>query len=111
MSTYLVAFCVGRFAFVQGQAQAGTMVRVLCCPGKIDECQFALRCAVRVLDAYNDFFGMPYALPKMDLIAIPDFPIGAMENWGLVTYRESALLCDEGETDRILDHACRRWRQ
>merc|ERR1719281_900925 len=71
------------------------MIRVLCCPGKIAQCEFALKCAVKALAFYNDFFGIPYPLPKMDMIAIPDFSAGAMENWGLVTYREVALLCDE----------------
>lgn len=97
MSTYLLAFCIGEFDFVQQQALAGTIVRVLSVPGKSLQCSFALNCAVKALNFYNQFFKAQYPLPKLDLIAIPDFPIGAMENWGLVTYRESALLCIEKE--------------
>mmetsp|Transcript_39333 Transcript_39333/g.117666 ORF Transcript_39333/g.117666 Transcript_39333/m.117666 type:complete len:889 (+) Transcript_39333:69-2735(+) len=95
MSTYLLAFCVGEFEFISGQTSAGTIVRVLACPGNIQKCSFALKCTIRALDFYNDFFGIAYPLPKADMVAIPDFAAGAMENWGLVTYREVALLCDE----------------
>jgi puromycin-sensitive aminopeptidase len=55
---------------------------------------FALDCATKSLDAYNDFFGIKYPLPKLDMVAIPEFAAGAMENWGLVTYREVDLLID-----------------
>mmetsp|Transcript_2871 Transcript_2871/g.6741 ORF Transcript_2871/g.6741 Transcript_2871/m.6741 type:complete len:887 (+) Transcript_2871:54-2714(+) len=94
MSTYLLAFCIGEFEFVSGQTSSGTLARIFCCPGKASMCSYALTCCLRALDFYNDFFGIPYPLPKMDMIAIPDFSAGAMENWGLVTYREVALLCD-----------------
>ena len=50
---------------------------------------------MRTLELYDDFFRVPYPLPKLDMIAIMDFAMGAMENWGLVTYREVLLLCDE----------------
>ncbi|KAL0193595.1 hypothetical protein M9458_011891, partial [Cirrhinus mrigala] len=61
---------------------------------KIDQAEFALDAAVKLLDFYDDYFAIPYPLPKQDLAAIPDFQSGAMENWGLTTYRESALLFD-----------------
>merc|ERR1719327_2418277 len=67
----------------------------MACPGNIAKCSYALSSCCRALDFYNEFFGIPYPLPKVDMIAIPDFSAGAMENWGLVTYREVALLCDE----------------
>lgn len=57
-----------------------------------DQLSFALDTAVATLDHYNGFFGVPFPLPKCDLVAVPDFAAGAMENWGLVTYRETALL-------------------
>jgi aminopeptidase N len=63
-------------------------------PRKSDAGVFALHCASKSLDTYDDFFGIPYPLPKLDCVAIPEFAAGAMENWGLVTYREVNLLID-----------------
>merc|ERR1719353_278006 len=57
--------------------------------------EYALKCTVRALEFYNDYFKIPYPLAKVDMVAIPDFSAGAMENWGLVTYRVVDLLCDE----------------
>mmetsp|Transcript_17250 Transcript_17250/g.23737 ORF Transcript_17250/g.23737 Transcript_17250/m.23737 type:complete len:895 (-) Transcript_17250:165-2849(-) len=94
MSSYLVAFCVGEFDFVQAQTEHGVVVRVYTPPGKSSSGQFALDCAVKALDAYDDFFDVPYPLPKLDMVAIPEFAMGAMENWGLVTYREVDVLID-----------------
>eukprot|EP00397_Hematodinium_sp_SG-2012_P006175 GEMP01006203.1.p1 GENE.GEMP01006203.1~~GEMP01006203.1.p1 ORF type:complete len:870 (+),score=182.13 GEMP01006203.1:35-2644(+) len=95
MSTYLLAFIVGEFDLLQDVTKEGTIVRCLAVPGKSSQLKFALKCGVKCLEYYNEFFGLPYPLPKMDMIAIPDFAAGAMENWGLVTYREIDLLCDE----------------
>mmetsp|Transcript_42218 Transcript_42218/g.88662 ORF Transcript_42218/g.88662 Transcript_42218/m.88662 type:complete len:973 (-) Transcript_42218:176-3094(-) len=94
MSTYLVAFCIGEFDYVQAQTSHGVLVRVYTPPGKSDAGVFALDCATKSLDAYDDFFDIPYPLPKLDMVAIPEFAMGAMENWGLVTYREVDLLID-----------------
>ncbi|EER10713.1 Puromycin-sensitive aminopeptidase, putative [Perkinsus marinus ATCC 50983] len=94
MSPYLMALVVGEFEFLQSSTQRGTLVRVLATPGRKDQCHFALDTATRVLEWYEKFFGLPYPLPKLDLVAIPDFACGAMENWGLVTFREVDLLCD-----------------
>jgi len=94
MSTYLLAFCVGEFDYVQAQTEHGVLIKVYTPPGKSETGKFALDCAVRSLDAYNDFFGISYPLPKLDMVAIPEFAAGAMENWGLVTYREVDLLID-----------------
>lgn len=94
MSTYLLAFCVGEFDFVQAQSSHGVLVRVYTPPGKSETGLFALDCATKSLDAYDDFFGIQYPLPKLDMVAIPEFAAGAMENWGLVTYREVDLLID-----------------
>jgi len=94
MSTYLLAFCVGEFDFVQAQTNHGVLIKVYTPPGKASAGLFALDCAVRSLDKYNEFFGVPYPLPKLDMVAIGEFAAGAMENWGLVTYREVDLLID-----------------
>nr|XP_047138134.1 puromycin-sensitive aminopeptidase-like isoform X2 [Hydra vulgaris] len=98
MSTYLVAFIVGEFDFVEGKTEDGINVRVFTPVGKSDQGMFALEISLKTLPFYNKYFGISYPLPKMDLIAIPDFAAGAMENWGLVTYRETALLVDPFES-------------
>jgi len=98
MSTYLVAFVVGEFDYVEGRTTDDIDVRVYTPCGKTDQGKFALDISLKTLPFYSDYFGIKYPLPKMDLIAIPDFAAGAMENWGLVTYRETCLLVDEKET-------------
>lgn len=94
MSTYLLAFIIGDFEFIGGKTKDGVQVRVFVTPGKKHQAKFALDTAIKTLEFYNNYFDIPYPLPVMDLIAIPDFSHGAMENWGAVTYRETALLVD-----------------
>ncbi|XP_073716460.1 endoplasmic reticulum aminopeptidase 1b [Misgurnus anguillicaudatus] len=94
MSTYLVAFIVSDFLSISKTSLHGVQISVYAVPEKIDQAEFALDAAVRLLDFYEDYFDIHYPLPKQDLAAIPDFQSGAMENWGLTTYRESALLFD-----------------
>lgn len=94
MSTYLLAFIVGEFEHLETRTKEGVLVRVFTTPGKKHQAKFALECAAKTLNFYNDYFDIPYPLPVLDLIAIPDFSAGAMENWGAITYRESALLVD-----------------
>ncbi|ESO89719.1 hypothetical protein LOTGIDRAFT_218512 [Lottia gigantea] len=94
MSTYLVAFVVCDFGHIHKTTKDGVKVRVYAPKDMIYQADFALDAAVKILEYYNTFFGVPYPLPKQDLIAIPDFQAGAMENWGLITYRLSALLFD-----------------
>uniref|UniRef100_A0A3B5Q3Y7 Aminopeptidase n=1 Tax=Xiphophorus maculatus TaxID=8083 RepID=A0A3B5Q3Y7_XIPMA len=94
MSTYLVAFVIGEYDFVETQSSDGVKVRVYTPVGKAEQGKFALEVASKTLPFYKDYFSVPYPLPKIDLIAIADFAAGAMENWGLVTYRETALLID-----------------
>ena len=96
MSTYLLAFVVGEFDHVSSLTQHGVLIRVFGPPGKPELGEFALDCAVKALDVYDDTFGQPFPLPKQDMVAIPEFAMGAMENWGLVTYREVDLLIDGG---------------
>lgn len=97
MSTYLLAFIVGPFEMIES-SDSRRPIRVYTTPGKKELGQFALEVATKSLPYYEDYFGIPYPLPKMDLIAIPDFTSGAMENWGLVTYRETCLLFDPKNT-------------
>ncbi|XP_038621881.1 endoplasmic reticulum aminopeptidase 1 [Tachyglossus aculeatus] len=94
MSTYLVAFIVSDFKSVSKMTKSGIKVSVYAVPEKINQTSYALDAAVTLLEFYEDYFSIPYPLPKQDLAAIPDFQSGAMENWGLTTYRESALLYD-----------------
>ena len=94
MSTYLLAFVVGEFDYLQSTTSNGVNVRVFTPPGKVSNGEFALDCACKCLDIYDDFFRVPYPLPKLDMVAIPEFAMGAMENWGAVTYREVDLLID-----------------
>jgi puromycin-sensitive aminopeptidase len=94
MSTYLLAFSVGDFVSVEQQAANNTKVSVWTIRGKEDQGQFALDTSVKLLAFFNDYFGIPYPLEKLDHIAVPDFAAGAMENWGAIIYRETALLVD-----------------
>ncbi|HEX4229738.1 MAG TPA: M1 family metallopeptidase [Bryobacteraceae bacterium] len=94
MSTYLVAFLVGDFQCVSGQSE-GIPIRACATPGKQDLGKFAVSAAEFVLRYYDNYFGIRYPLPKLDLVAIPDFEAGAMENFGCITYRETDLLIDE----------------
>ncbi|MDO8590645.1 MAG: M1 family metallopeptidase, partial [bacterium] len=94
MSTYLLAFIVGQFEHIETKTKEGTLVRVFVTHGKKHQAEFALECAAKTLSFYNKYFDIPYPLPVLDMIAIPDFSAGAMENWGAITYRETALLVD-----------------
>ena len=94
MSTYLLAYVIGDLTHIEKEAADGTMVGVWMTRGKEEQGQFALDTSVKLLSFFNDYFGIPYPLPKMDHLAIPDFAAGAMENWGCITYRETALLVD-----------------
>lgn len=97
MSTYLVACVVGEFDHVEGVCK-NRPVKVFTQLAKKELGQFALDVAIKSILYYEQYFEVPYPLPKMDLIAIPDFSAGAMENWGLVTYRETCLLVDPKNT-------------
>lgn len=96
MSTYLLAICIGKFNKVSGTNQHGIEVATY---GALNQptksLEFSNQIAMESLDFYDQLFEVPYPLPKLDQVAIPDFDAGAMENWGLVTYRESCLLADQ----------------
>lgn len=96
MSTYLLAICIGKFNKVSGKNQHGIEVTTYAALNQPKErLEFSNQIAMESLDFYDQLFSFPYPLPKLDQVAIPDFDAGAMENWGLVTYRESCLLADE----------------
>ncbi|KAK4217715.1 peptidase family M1-domain-containing protein [Rhypophila decipiens] len=95
MSTYLVAFIVGELNCIETN-EFRVPVRVYAPPGQdIEHGRFSLNLAAKTLAFYEKVFGIEFPLPKMDQVAIPDFAQGAMENWGLVTYRVVDLLLDE----------------
>uniref|UniRef100_UPI003AAE30A9 leucyl-cystinyl aminopeptidase n=1 Tax=Centroberyx gerrardi TaxID=166262 RepID=UPI003AAE30A9 len=91
MSTYLVAFIVAKFTCFQRNV-SNTLVSVYSVPDKKEHTRYALDTASKLLQFYNTFFDIDYPLRKLDLVAIPDFLAGAMENWGLITFRETSLL-------------------
>ncbi|OLL24887.1 Aminopeptidase 2 [Neolecta irregularis DAH-3] len=99
MSTYLLAFIVGDLKYVEtftsGEHGKPIPVRVYATAGYEKQSRFALDLAAKTLDFFSEIFGIVYPLPKLDNVAIPDFSAGAMENWGLVTYRVVDLLYDE----------------
>ena len=99
MSTYLLAFVLGDFQRVSKKTKSGVEVSVLATKAQNSELmEFPLSFAVRVLEFYEDFFGQKFPLSKCDHIALPDFSSGAMENWGLITYRETALLAGKNSS-------------
>ncbi len=93
MSTYLVAWLVGDFQCTAGKSD-GIPIRVCATPDKVALTKFALSAAKWDLHYYDNYFGIKYPLKKLDLIAIPDFEAGAMENFGCITFRETELLAD-----------------
>ncbi|XP_066509894.1 endoplasmic reticulum aminopeptidase 2-like isoform X1 [Hoplias malabaricus] len=94
MSTYLVVFIICDFKSVSRRTVTGIDVSIYAVPHKWHQTHYALEAAVKHLEFYETYFNIYYPLPKLDLIAIPDFQSGAMENWGLNTYRETSLLYD-----------------
>ena len=95
MSSYLLAFVAGELHKKTARTNSGVEVNVWATPAQSeDTLDFALDIDTRSIDFYDEYFGVPYPLPKSDHVALPDFSSGAMENWGLITYRESCLLAD-----------------
>lgn len=99
MSTYLVAFAFGELQGVQTKTESGVQVGVFATEAhQANELDFALDIAKRSIEFFEDFYQTPYPLPHSWQLALPDFSAGAMENWGLVTYREAYLLLDPDNT-------------
>ncbi len=96
MSSYLLAFVVGDLVKLSSKTKSGVEVNAWATPAQpTKRLEHALSIATRTIDFYEEYFDTPYPLPKSDHVALPDFSSGAMENWGLITYREAALLADE----------------
>lgn len=99
MSTYLVAFAFGDMQAIEDETENGTLVKVYSTKAHEKESlEFALDIAKRAIEFYEEYFGIKYPLPQSLHLALPDFSAGAMENWGLVTYREIRLLVDENSS-------------
>ena len=95
MSTYLLAFVHGDLQSREAKTRDGVLVRTWATKAHTAESlDYALDVATRAIEFFNDYYGVPYPLPKSDHIALPDFSVGAMENWGLITYRETCLIAD-----------------
>jgi aminopeptidase 2 len=100
MSTYLLAFIVAELDYVEAFTKVGTPIpcRVYAPKGTAHLGSFSLDICTKTLDLFNELFGSPYPLPKMDMVAVADFDSNAMENWGLITYSTNILLFDEETT-------------
>jgi aminopeptidase N len=98
MSTYLLAFVFGELKYLEKKTKSGVLVRTYATPDNAQYTQFALDCAADTLEFYNEYFDVPYPLAKCDFVALPDFASGAMENWGLITFREQVMLVDPKNT-------------
>lgn len=95
MSTYLLAFVTGEMHAVEAKTKSCQLVRTWGTVAQpLNFMQYANDEAVKVLEFFEEYFDTPFPLPKVDQVALPDFESGAMENWGLITYREIALLAD-----------------
>ena len=99
MSSYLLAFAAGDMQGITARTKNGTLVGVYATKAHPESnLEFALDIAVRCIDFYEEYYGVKYPIPQSLHVALPDFSAGAMENWGLVTYREIYLLVDENST-------------
>ena len=101
MSTYLLAFVTGDLHKKTGKTKSGVEVNAWATSVQpVESLNFGLNAAIRSIEYFEDYFDVPYPLPKADHVALPDFSSGAMENWGLITYRERVLLDYPGETSQ-----------
>ena len=94
MSSYLVALVVGNFEYVEGSSD-GVPIRVWTTPGKKQLGNYALQVGEECIKYFDNYFGIKYPFEKLDLIGLPDFAAGAMENTGAITFRDAALLVNE----------------
>lgn len=105
MSTYLLAWVTGELHHKTGRTKSGVEVSIWATPAQRPEAlDFALEHSIKSIEFFDAYFDTPYPLAKCDQVALPDFSSGAMENWGLVTYRETALLADPATTTVASKH-------
>lgn len=105
MSTYLLAWVTGELHRATATTKGGVEVNIWATPAQpTDNLNFALDIATRTIDFFDEYFNTPYPLTKSDHVALPDFSSGAMENWGLITYREIALLANPDTTSVSSKH-------
>jgi puromycin-sensitive aminopeptidase len=105
---YLFAFAIGQFDFLNGTTARGLPIDVFALPGKADLMPFALQEAISVVEWYENFFNFQYPLPRLQLLSVPNFNAGGMENFGLIIFREECLLAKPGVTSiRIIRSVAR----
>ena len=115
MSSYLVAMTVGDFKCLEG-ASEGVPIRICATPDKRDLGRIALESAQQILTFYNGYYSIKYPFGKLDVVAVPDFAAGAMENTAAIFYRETDLLADsksasvDTQEDRSGRFSRTRWR-
>ncbi|XP_006821004.2 aminopeptidase N-like [Saccoglossus kowalevskii] len=105
MPTYLIAMVVADFEKVEDTTDTGVKMRVWGRPEDVDSLHYALKTGMKMLTYFENFWNIPYPLPKEDMVAVPDFYFGAMENWGLIIYRETALLYDPNYNSEFRKHS------
>ncbi|XP_070567834.1 aminopeptidase N-like [Ptychodera flava] len=101
MSTYVVGFFVSDFTSVTNTSRDRVEIRIWARHNAIEQVQYAMEIALPILEYYEDYFGINFPLPKIDMAATPDYGAGGMENWGLINYRESAFLYDPQKTTAV----------
>lgn len=94
MSSYLLAFVFGDLVYKEAKTKNNVPVRTYATEANKDLLDFSIGLGVKCIDFFEEYFNTPYPLAKLDMVALPEFSSGAMENWGLITYRESMLLTD-----------------
>uniref|UniRef100_A0A0K2TW69 Aminopeptidase n=1 Tax=Lepeophtheirus salmonis TaxID=72036 RepID=A0A0K2TW69_LEPSM len=98
MSTYLVAIVIGNFDMIEAKTKQNVLVRVFAPLGKSSQAQLTLDTTIKSIEFYNDFFKIDYPLSKCDVVGVPEFSALAMENWGLIIFRDSYILYDPNVT-------------